>query len=333
MTRRLVWGLWCGASAAALAIAPASAAAQQQSAATAMTGTTVLSRDDIMALARIQVAITVAHDSSNARRAKSGNKTAKAQAQLQDSLRSQIADILHHGGLTDAEYQRRTYLVSSDSATRRVFDSVVVALTGAPLPGGILRGMTVPVPPGPAGMHIGHVVNEFRDTPQTQGLLPTALGEARVAAQHAQLATRQPTNLEYMKTHAGPVIHALDPTIVTMGPGLGYGLKKSANLVANHIELAALSQGASQQVVMHSKHVATAARSAAARADQLLALAQKVLAATSAADAAAIVSQMASLADQLMAGVDANGDGRITWEQGEGGLQQVDEHVKLMLKP
>ena len=73
------------------------------------------------------------------------------------------------------------------------------------------------------------------------------------------------------------------------------------------------------------------ARNTVDRSDQLLALAQKVQAATTAAEAAAIVSQMASLADQLIAGFDANADGRITWEHGEGGLQQCDEHLKLML--
>jgi hypothetical protein len=26
-----------------------------------------------------------------------------------------------------------------------------------------------------------------------------------------------------------------------------------------------------------------------------------------------------------------NGDGKISWEQGEGGLQQVQEHINLML--
>ena len=51
----------------------------------------------------------------------------------------------------------------------------------------------------------------------------------------------------------------------------------------------------------------------------------------SAADAAAIVHAMLSLADLLMAGADANSDGRITWEQGEGGLQLADEHVTLRL--
>ena len=40
---------------------------------------------------------------------------------------------------------------------------------------------------------------------------------------------------------------------------------------------------------------------------------------------------MLSLADLLMAGADANSDGRITWEQGEGGLQLADEHVTLRL--
>ena len=307
-------------------------AAAQQQASTATSTSVPLARDEIAQLARVQVAITVAHDSINARLARSGNKTAKAQTQLQDTLRAQIAEILHHGGLTDAEYRKRTYFVSTDTAARRLFDSVVVALTGAPLPGQLVRGPQVPVPAGPAGMHIGHIVNEFRDTPNSQGLLTTAMAEARVAVQHAALAARQPTNLDYMKTHAGHVIHALDPTVVTAGPGLGYGLKKAATLVATHIELAAMSEGASPSVSTHSKHIAVAARNTALRADQLLALAQKVQASTSAPEAAALVSQMASLADQLIAGADANGDGRVTWEQGEGGLQQVDEHIKLMLR-
>jgi hypothetical protein len=43
------------------------------------------------------------------------------------------------------------------------------------------------------------------------------------------------------------------------------------------------------------------------------------------------MSQIVSLTEQLVAGADKNGDGRITWEEGEGGLQQAQEHVNLML--
>ena len=309
-------------------VGAASAGAQQAHAGHAVPA---LSREEVAAVARAHVAITAARDSNNVQRAKSGNKTEQAQQQLQNQLRAQIDDILRHVGLTDTEYQRRSFVVSSDTASRRIFDSVVVAATGAPLPGYAARAAILPVPPGPAGVHIGHVVNSFNETPTLQGLLPAAIAEARIAVTHAGLAGRQPTNLEYMKTHAGHVIHALDPRVIAMGPGLGYGVTKGAAGAATHIDLAAAAAGASPAVVMHAKHIATAARSVVERAGAALAIAQKVMAATTPAEAAALVSQMTSAVEQLIAGVDVNGDGRITWDQGEGGLQQADEHVKLML--
>jgi len=311
-------------------VSAASAGAQQPHTGHAVPA---LSREEVAAVARAHVAITAARDSNNVQRAKSGNKTGQAQQQLQNQLRAQIDDILRHVGLTDTEYQRRSFVVSSDTASRRIFDSVVVAVTGAPLPGYAARAALLPVPSGPAGVHIGHVVNSFNETPTLQGLLPAAMAEARIAVTHAGLAGRQPTNLEYMKTHAGHVIHALDPSVIKVGPGLGYGVTKGAAGAATHIDLAAAAQGASPAVVMHAKHIATAARSVAERAGAALAIAQKVMAATTPAEAAALVSQMTSAVEQLIAGVDVNGDGRITWDQGEGGLQQADEHVKLMLAP
>lgn len=292
-----------------------------------------LSREEIAMFARAEVAIVAARDSVNVQRAKHANKTAQMQEQLNNLFRTQVDDILKHVGLTEAEYQRRTFLVSSDTTSRRIFDSVVVAVTGAPLPGYAARAAVVAVPAGPAGVHIGHVVNSFNETPTLQGLLPAAIAEARIAIQHAGLAGRQPGNLEYMKTHAGHVIHALNPMVITMGPGLGYGVTKGAAGVATHIDLAAAAPGASPAVVMHSKHIATAARNVVDRAGAAVAIAQKILAATTAADAAALVSQLTAAVEQLISGTDLNGDGRITWEQGEGGLQQAEEHLKLMLAP
>jgi hypothetical protein len=67
------------------------------------------------------------------------------------------------------------------------------------------------------------------------------------------------------------------------------------------------------------------------RADAIVALAQKVQAAATASEAAALVSQLVSLTNELMLGKDADADGKVTWKDGEGGLQQCDEHVRLML--
>ena len=101
--------------------------------------------------------------------------------------------------------------------------------------------------------------------------------------------------------------------------------------MAAHIELAAKGDGAPAGVRTHAEHVATAARTALTRADEIVALAQKIRAATTAEEAAALVAQMASLCEQLTAGNDVNADGRVSWNNGEGGLQQAEEHMKLML--
>jgi hypothetical protein len=300
-------------------------AAQVQAATPASMG-----KEDITALAKVHVAISMAQDSIDAQLAQARNKTLAAQQGLRDKFRGQVEEILHHSGMTEAEYNRKTFLISSDTAARRTFDGIVAKMTGVPTPGQVANAnKTVPVPTGAVGMHIGHVVNGFGDTPGGQALLTIAMAEARVAAQHATLAARNTADLAYMKLHAGHVISALDPTIVAGPPGLGYGLKKAATGIATHIDLAAKAAGASPNVIMHAKHVATSANNVVTRADQLLAIAKQIQAATDAPAAAALVSQMISLSQQLIAGVDTNGDGQITWE--EGGLQQAQEHVTLML--
>jgi hypothetical protein len=274
------------------------------------------------------------HDTLDAQLALVRNKKDENQRAIRSSFATQVTDVLKKAGMTDAEYQRKQFVIATDAPARKLFDSVVVAVTGAPLPGiytAPSTGPTLPVPAGPVGTHIGHVVNSFNGTPNNGGLLPTALGEARVAQTHAQLATRQPTNLDYMKTHAGHVINAIDPSIVKTGPGLGYGLTKAADGVASHIELAAGADGATASQKLHAAHVATCARNTSQRGAELLAIAQKVQAASTADEAAALVKQMATLGDQLLSGVDANKDGRVSVDPGECGLQLADDHVKLML--
>ena len=204
----------------------------------------------------------------------------------------------------------------------------LAALVGSLWSGGVV----VAQQPDMVKTHIGHVTTGFQGTPMDQGLLSAAVAEAKIAAQHAALAMKSEGNLDAMKLHAGHVIHAVDPSVEMKGPGLNYGVKRAAMGVAQHIELAAKVAGASKNVMTHSAHVSASAGNVVKRADEMVAVAQQVRAATTAADAAPHVAHLNMLAQQLYAGLDANTDGQIGWQTGEGGLQQAEMHMQLMLK-
>jgi len=182
----------------------------------------------------------------------------------------------------------------------------------------------------PAHTHIGHVATAFPRTPDGAGLLPTAMAEAQTASQHAGLALRDPSNLGAIQTHAAHVLHAVDPSQVENGPGRGFGVIAGAEGVAQHVELAAGAEGASDAVKTHATHVATAARAVAERARELAELAAAIGEAEDASAAAEMAEQMRTLADQLVAGADVNGDGQIGWGDGEGGLQHAEQHMGFM---
>lgn len=180
-----------------------------------------------------------------------------------------------------------------------------------------------------AQTHIGHVLDSFNGTPMNMGLLPAAMAEAKTAAQHAGLAAKAAA-LSMIQTHAGHVINAIDPTIVAQGPGAGYGVKKAAQGVAQHAGLAAMAADANAMVKTHSMHVTTAATNVVAMADDIVAIAQKIRASTSLEEAQKLAAEMQTKAEQLTTGVDADGNGQISWNKPEGGLNQAQQHMGFM---
>ena len=94
--------------------------------------------------------------------------------------------------------------------------------------------------------------------------------------------------------------------------------------------MAAGAEGASDAVKTHANQVATSANNTVARVDQMVSLAQRIASSSSASDAGTLVTQLNELAQALLAGVDANGDGRVGWQQGEGGLTVAETHANLM---
>jgi hypothetical protein len=180
-----------------------------------------------------------------------------------------------------------------------------------------------------AQTHIGHVLDSFNGTPMNMGLLPTAMAEAKTAAQHADFAAKA-TTLQQIQTHAGHVINAIDPTIVAQGPGAGYGVKMAAQGVAQHADLAAKASNANDMVKTHSMHVTTAANNVVAMCDDIVGIAQKIRMSTSLEEAQKLAMEMATKTQELTTGVDADKNGQISWNKPEGGLNQAQQHMNFM---
>ncbi len=178
-------------------------------------------------------------------------------------------------------------------------------------------------------VHIGHAADGWRDTPDNLGLLPTAQAEAEIAARHAGLAAAA-GNIAAVKTHIGHVMHALDPEAVESGPGKGYGMMAAARGAARHIGLAAETDGASDNVKLHADHVATAANNAVEWAAVVMERAAAIMETDDGAAAMEMAAEIEATLEKILSGYDANGDGRVGWQSGEGGLEQAAFHLNLI---
>jgi hypothetical protein len=178
--------------------------------------------------------------------------------------------------------------------------------------------------------HVGHVADAFTSTPEGRGLLPTAIAEAEIAQRHAALAAANNTDLEAIKLHVGHVLHAVDPTVVTSGPGLGFGLKQAAEGAIQHLRLAEDTEGASAAVRARARSVRWATMNALDRANEIIELGQRIRAATVLSEAAELLTELTELTDAVVEGVDANNDGGIGYRRGEGGLDVASQYLATL---
>lgn len=182
---------------------------------------------------------------------------------------------------------------------------------------------------GQSQAHIGHVGEAWRDTPEGVGLLPAAQMEAEVAEAHAGYAASS-DELARVKGHIGHVMHAIDPSSTEGGPGKGYGLVKAAKGAAAHIKMAGEADDATESATLHSNHVHTAASNVAMWAESIQELAAQVQASNDLATAKDLATQIHHMTQMILNGTDANEDGRIGWQEGEGGLAQAARHLELI---
>jgi hypothetical protein len=212
---------------------------------------------------------------------------------------------------------------------------------------GILAGRQAAA--NPAHVHIGHVMTSWKDTPEMKGFLPAAIADAQVALEEVERADLEGRINDFI-LYGGYVLNALDPGPETEAllktayarlpttylkievPGSGYGIKRAVAGALQHVQLAAKSEGASDNVKTHAAHVTASLENVAKWTDEAIATTRKLLQAKTVGDGQALIDELTYLTEQIATGLDANSDGQVGWQTGEGGLRQAQTHMRLMMK-
>ena len=167
-------------------------------------------------------------------------------------------------------------------------------------------------------------------TPAQQGLLYVAMFDAGVAGQNASLA-RAAATPEVAVTRVGEVLYAIDPEVapewsakrsglVAVWAGSGYGLRRAGQDMIDEISAALTDGSVSDALREYGPRAIHCTENTLARAEQVLALGQQVVAGGANAEIEAILPQLDEAATALNNGVPAPGD--------EGcGLQQTYRYL------
>jgi uncharacterized protein (DUF305 family) len=175
--------------------------------------------------------------------------------------------------------------------------------------------------------HLGHIKDSWNDTPGKVGLLTILEQEAQVAAQHAQYAASKKEDIKNVRMHVPHVQNAIDPSVVKSGPGKGYGVLKAAQGVAAHMEFAAKAADATDGLKTHSVHIITSAKNVVRWANEIMTKNGYILGGAADSASAHYAGEIAQMTQWILNGHDANGDGKISWEEGEGGIAQIKQHL------
>jgi len=189
-----------------------------------------------------------------------------------------------------------------------------------------------PAEPKAYEVHIGHILTGLPGTPGDVGLATILEEELAIAQAHAGYAAADLKDWANIQLHTHHVRHAVDPAAETsgQGPGLGYGIVKATDGIVQHMEFSRDSADASESAKIHSVHVITAARNIAAWARLIVDRCGQIIGGASPVWSAFYAEENLEQLGWILNGHDANGDGTISWEEGEGGLAQIKAHLSYI---
>jgi hypothetical protein len=210
------------------------------------------------------------------------------------------------------------------------------------------RGVCQQTPANPAHVHIGHVMTGWKDTPGMKGFLPAAIADAQIAEEQAHKTDLEGRINDFI-LYSGYTLNALDPTpenkaliqtaykrlptgadprLTVDIPGTGYGVKRAVAGAA-HVQLAAKSDGASENIKTHAEHVSASLENVAKWTTRRLRWRRKSSSRKRRGGAAA--GHRTGRHHVHINNGSTNKDGQIGWQAGEGGLEQALMHMRLMM--
>ena len=104
--------------------------------------------------------------------------------------------------------------------------------------------------------HMGHSLTAWHDTPDNEPLLVVAEKELVIALREIDLAIAAPGSDERRERVAN-ALHAINPDFQPAGVGLGYGAIRATEATLDHLEFAAGSEDASNNLVQSVSAIAT----------------------------------------------------------------------------
>lgn len=161
-----------------------------------------------------------------------------------------------------------------------------------------------------------------------QGAFDVARTNTALAQRHVKAALRE-TDLAAMKAEVLAVVSALDPSRAPRGPAVGGGARPAMAAAVEQL-LALQAARRDDEEGLRATAASVAAQTALMRTDEALGEARDALAARSTSEAIPVLVRLDNLLDRIMAGQDLDGDGEVSWNQGEGGLQQAWSFARQM---
>ena len=178
--------------------------------------------------------------------------------------------------------------------------------------------------------HLESITTSSFETPFQMGLLPTGMVEAAIASEYVSVAGSDSLDVGRMTRNMVHVLHAIDPSLVGGGLGLGYGFRRAAGGVRQAARLAASAPGASDVLLYHASFIEDAANGALARADEAVAVARSIRSSSDPEAIRPLLDRLAGLVRAMAYGFDADRDGRIGHTAAESGLAQAAYHLALV---